>query len=423
MSRPTIKPRRDLNARSHSIRRHPGATTDRNVTPIASEALTSLVRRPLRTLLCALGTMIAVAAFVSIDGLTDTARGAVSSSFNALRATTVEFQGRTSVNPLLTQQGVTRLEHLNGVNSAGLLWDIDQQQPLTVHRTPPNEPTASGPTASLSFTAASPSALTAIGAKLQSGRLYDDGANTQHQMVALLGVAAAEQLGITSTVGNPAIFVGHSALTVVGIIGSTQQEGQVLLGVVVPQYAASVIAGPTDERRVIARTTPGAAQLIGRQGPYALDPYAPSSIDAEVPPSPSTLRASIESSLSTLLSLLALAGLAIGLVSIGTVTTLSVTQRRSEIGLRRALGYRRLDIFRLILAESAGVGILGGIIGTSLGVLTVSITAATRGWTPVLAPQVIALAPALGITVGIAAGSYPALRAMKVTPVSALRST
>jgi len=394
----------------------------RNRTPITPEALTNLIRRPLRTLLCALGTMIAVAAFVAIDGLTDTARGAVSSSFNALRATTVEFQGGTSVNPILTQQGVTRLERLNGVTSAGLLWDIDRQQPLAVHRTPPTDPTASEPTASLSFTAASPSALTAIGAKLQTGRFYDDGANTHHQMVALLGAAAAQQLGITSTIGDPAIFVGNSALTVIGIIGSTQQEGQVLLGVVVPQYVASVIAGRSDQRRVIARTAPGAAQLIGRQGPYALDPYAPSSIDAEVPPNPSMLRASIESSLSTLLSVLALAGLAIGLVSIGTVTTLSVAQRRSEIGLRRALGYRRLDIFRLILAESVGVGILGGILGTSLGVLAVSIVAASHGWTPVLATQVIALAPALGIAVGIIAGSYPALRGMSVTPVAALRS-
>lgn len=392
------------------------------MTPVTPEALTNLVRRPLRTMLCALGTMIAVAAFVAIDGLTDTARGAVSSSFNALRATTVEFQGGTSVNPILTQQGVTRLDRLNGVRSAGLLWDIDQQQPLAVRRSPPTEPTTSGTSASLSFTAASPSALTAIGAKLQNGRLYDNGANTHHQMVALLGDAAAEQLGITSTIGNPAIFVGHSALTVIGIIGSAQQEGQVLLGVVVPQYVASVIAGPTDQRRVIARTTPGAAQLIGRQGPYALDPYAPASIDAEVPPNPSTLRASIESSLSTLLSVLGLAGLMIGFVSIGTVTMLSVTQRRSEIGLRRALGYRRSDIFWLILAESAGVGILGGILGTSLGVLAVSIVAAARGWTPVLATQLIVLAPALGIAVGIVAGSYPALRATNVTPVSALRS-
>lgn len=172
----------------------------------------------------------------------------------------------------------------------------------------------------------------------------------------------------------------------------------------------------------IQSNAPGAAQLIGRQGPYALDAYAPSSIDAEVPPDPSTLRASIESSLSTLLTVLALAGLVIGLVSIGTVTTLSVAQRRSEIGPRRALGYRRSDVFRLILAGSIGVGVLGGIVGTSLGVPTVSIVAASRGWTPVLAPQVIALAPALGIAVGIVAGSYPGLRSMSVTPVSALRS-
>ena len=161
---------------------------------------------------------------------------------------------------------MARLARLRGVTSAGLVWDLDQQQPLPVAV----GPSSSGPSQTqLSVTAMSPSALPAIGSALSSGRFYDTGADLHHQMVALLGSGAASQLGISSSLGNPAINVSGIVLTVVGIVSSSQQESQALLGVIVPPYVAGVIAGNHDPRRVIARTAPGAAQLIGRQGPMS----------------------------------------------------------------------------------------------------------------------------------------------------------
>jgi putative ABC transport system permease protein len=236
------------------------------------------------------------------------------------------------------------------------------------------------------------------------------------------GAPAASQLRITSVVGSPAIFVGHSALTVIGIVKSAQQEGQALLGVIVPPYAASVIAGANDERRVIARTAPGAAQVVGRQGPYALDPYAPSQITAEVPPDPSTLRATVQGSLTNLLKILGFAGLGIGLLTITAITMLSVSQRRPEIGLRRALGYRRADIARLIVIEAAATGVLGGILGSAVGVIATVALASSSGWTPVLTAGLIPAAPLAGILVGALAGALPSIQAMRITPIAALRS-
>jgi putative ABC transport system permease protein len=285
------------------------------------EAVTSIVRQPTRTLLCALGTVIAVGALTTTNGLTESASNAVSTSFNELRATTVEFQGPST----LTEADVARLARLHGVTRAGLVWDLDQQQPLPVAV----GPSASGPSQTqLSITAMSPSALGAIGAVLSSGRFYDTGAGLHHQMVALLGSGAASQLGISSSLGNPAINVSGIVLTVVGIVSSSQQEAQALLGVIVPPYVAAVIARANDTRRVIARTSPGAAQLIGRQGPGELDPYQPGLVTAAVPPNPTTQRAQVQASLSTLLSVLSLAGLGIGFLTIAAVTIMSVAQRR-----------------------------------------------------------------------------------------------
>lgn len=379
------------------------------------EAVTSIVRQPLRTLLCALGTVVAVGAFTATNGLTQSASNAVSASFNELRATTVEFQGPAT----LSEADVARLARLRGVRSAGLVWDIDQQQPLPVGVGPS---TSGFSQTQLSITAMSSAAFPAIGAQLSSGRFYDAGADVHHQMVALLGSGAASQLGISSSLGDPAINVAGTVLTVVGIVSSSQQESQSLLGVIVPPYVAGVIAGAHDPRRVIARTIPGAAQLIGHEGPAELDPYQPSQVTAEVPPNPTTLRSRVQASLSTLLSVLSLAGLGIGFLAIAAVTIMSVAQRRSEVGLRRAVGYSRLEIARLIVLEAAGIGLLGGILGASIGVLATSAIASGNHWTPVMNTTLVLAAPLLGVAVGVLAGSYPALRAARITPMAALRS-
>ena len=379
------------------------------------EAGTSIARQPVRTLLCAIGTVVAVAAFTATNGLGQSAKNAVSNSFNELRATTVEFQGGKAFN----EASVMRLAALNGVTSAGMLSYVDQQQPLPVQRG--SDAANASTSAQLSITAASPSAFQTIGATLSSGRFYDDGADRHRQMVALLGSAAASQLGISSTLGQPAIVIRGVTVTVIGIVRSTQQESQVLLSVIVPPYVAQVIVGTSQQQIVIARTLPGAAQLVGSQGPLALDPDQPSAVVAEVPPNPSTLRSQVQASLSTLLTVLAYTGLGIGLLSIGAITIMSVAQRRSEIGLRRAIGYRRAEIARLVILEAGGMGLLGGAIGTSAGVLVTVAIAHSEGWTPVMSPIAIAIAPMLGVAVGLVAGSYPAFRATTIAPMAALR--
>lgn len=72
--------------------------------------------------------------------------------------------------------------------------------------------------------------------------------------------------------------------------------------------------------------------------------------------------------------------------------------------------------------ESASLGMIGGIIGASLGVLVVVVVSAYQVWTPVLDPYVPFLAPLAGSTIGLLSGLYPAIRASRLEPVDALRS-
>ena len=111
----------------------------------------------------------------------------------------------------------------------------------------------------------------------------------------------------------------------------------------------------------------------------------------------------------------------VGAIGIGNVTLVSVLERVDEIGLRRSVGAAKRHIAAQFLAESAGMGLIGGIVGASAGILTVVIVSATRTWTPVLDGWVPLTAPFVGFAVGVLSGIYPALRAASLEPVDALR--
>jgi putative ABC transport system permease protein len=96
-------------------------------------------------------------------------------------------------------------------------------------------------------------------------------------------------------------------------------------------------------------------------------------------------------------------------------------ERIGEIGLRRALGARARHITWQFLTESAALGLVGGIAGTSLGTAVVVGVSLHNRWTPVLDPVTLAAAPVLGLTTGLLAGLYPSWRASRIQPVEALR--
>jgi putative ABC transport system permease protein len=176
-----------------------------------------------------------------------------------------------------------------------------------------------------------------------------------------------------------------------------------------------------NEPSMIITTSEGAAQVVGSEVSFAIDPYDPSKLSIITPPDPRTLRQQVEGATDQLLYLLALLALLIGTVAIANTTLLAVMERVPEIGLRRAVGARPIHIGSVTLVEAAIVGGVGGLIGTCMGVFITAGVALAETWTAVLDWRVVILAPCIGVIAGVMAGTYPAWRATRIEPVTALQ--
>lgn len=384
------------------------------------EATAAITRRPGRSLLTALGTVVGVGAFVATTGLATTAKAQVGSSFDTLKATevTIVSSEPNGTNPFRGEVE-DRLTRLNGVIDAGVYWTIDNGG-LDARST-------AAPSATPSATpviAASPGAVRAARPILASGVVFDEFHDRTREHVAVLGRNAAEQLGIIRVDNQPAVFIGNTGYTVVGVLDSVARNQALLSAVIVPARtaAAELPSGSETTYAVLIDVAAGAANLIGRQAPLALRPDQPDALRALVPPDPRELRQQIESDVTSLLYGLAGLALIVGMIGIANTTLVAVLERRSEIGVRRALGARRRHVAFQFLAESATLGAVGGILGTSLGTITVVTAAATRDWTTTLSPLLTLPAPAVGLAAGLLAGLQPSWRASHITPATALRS-
>jgi len=114
-------------------------------------------------------------------------------------------------------------------------------------------------------------------------------------------------------------------------------------------------------------------------------------------------------------------GLVVGAMVIMNIMLVAVAERTREIGIRKALGAKRRDILSQFLVESATLSVMGAAIGIGLGIALAKVIAAVSPLPASVAPWSILLALGVGAGVGILAGMYPASRAARLDPITALR--
>jgi macrolide transport system ATP-binding/permease protein len=392
---------------------------------LLSEALAGMFARPGRTMLTVLGVVIGLTALVATLGLTRTAGNRIISQFDRVAATELFISAKPGITGIVDPRAIpwdapARLRRLNGVVAAGTMSQIDIGNSL-VSSSPVKDP-LNQTEFKLSVHAASPDLFRAVRADLETGRLPDFGHSDRADRVAVLGPDAARRLGILGVEQLPAISIGDRVYLVVGILRDVARKSELLGSVIIPEGTARHDFGLIGPGTVVVETQIGAASLIAEQARLALRPDDPRILKIEVPLEPKRVRDEVQSDVNVMLLLLGGLSLVVGAIGIANITLVSVMERTREIGLRRAIGATRGHIAAQFLFESASMGVVGGILGASLGVIIVVAVSAYQVWTPVLDPAAPFLAPFIGGTLGLLSGTYPAMRAAHLEPVEAFRN-
>src|SRR5690606_2100235 len=174
--------------------------------------------------------------------------------------------------------------------------------------------------------------------------------------------------------------------------------------------------GTPGPENVYVRVRPGRTQQVAVRLPHVLHPSSPRSISAFASAPVREVTDLVETETQNLFVLLSVVAIVLSTLTVGVVMLMTVLERRTEIGLRRAIGATRLRVACEFLVHSAWLGLLGGTAGTALGTLVTAAVALLTHAPPVTDPRVILAGPLIGTTAGLLAGVYPAIRAAHIPP-------
>ncbi|MHB1834348.1 MAG: ABC transporter permease [Solirubrobacteraceae bacterium] len=385
-----------------------------------SEALAAPSSRPGRALLTALGTVLGVGLFVLTLGLTASTNAQNNKDFNALISTEVDVSAGPQVASTISRpEALTRAERLRGLQAIGPLLEPEGTVKITHYPARPSDVSTTG---QISMLAASPGTLGVIAPTLIRGRLFNANQESRKAHVALIGGAAANILHMRDARLPWSVAIDGAPFLIEGVIGHTERHAEALLSVIIPYATARAMPGVfgREPPSLIAATTLGYTNAVAAALPAELYPQEPTLVTAAGLPEPTLLRQQINGNLTTLFVLLAGVGMIVGMVGITNSAVVSVMERISEIGVRRALGARKRQIALQFLLENLAIGTIGGILGVCLGVTALAAVTAAKQWTPILPLWVIVVAPITGSLTGLLAGVYPAIRAANADPVHAL---
>jgi putative ABC transport system permease protein len=247
-------------------------------------------------------------------------------------------------------------------------------------------------------------------------------ANVRYPAV-VLGWVAARRLGVVDLVQPTEVFIEGRWFTVVGVLNSLLLAPEIDRSALVGLPAAEAQFHASDAPDMVyVRAVPSQVVETADLLPSAAYPQDPAQVNVSQPSAALTAQAEAESAFTSLFLGLGAVALLVAGVGIANVMVISVLERRSEIGLRRALGATRALVAVQFLAESLLLSLLGGLGGIALGAAATAAYALAQGLPFVVPPLAVAGGLGAALGVGAVAGLYPASRAARLAPTQALRT-
>ena len=372
--------------------------------------LVGLRTRRLRAVLSVLGVSLGIASMVAVLGISDSSRNDLLSALDKLGTNLLvvkpgqSFAGQGEVE--LPDTASAMVGNAHGVTASSTVEDLDD---LTVRR---SDHIDKAITNALTVGATRTTLAQTVGATMRDGAFLN--AATSRYPTVVLGATAADRLGIDRVGEGVQVWINDRWYTVVGILNpvtlAPELDSYALVGL---PYAEKELGADDSPSSMYVRADPdNVSQVSSILGPTA-NPEHPEEVDVSRPSDALEARAKAKTAFTSLFLGLGAVALLVGGVGIANVMVISVLERRSEIGLRRAIGATRRHIAVQFLTESVLLGAMGGAAGVVIGVLVTGGYDANRGW---------ALAMPAYAVVGALAGAYPAVRGARVSPTTALRT-
>lgn len=382
---------------------------------VFEDAFSTCLERGVRTLLLALAFAVGCAGFVASVGFNESAKvqislGLLPSDLNIVDGS-VNYDHR-DLTELRTALG--RLRAIPSVAHAGMNLPLNDVKPSRFAE----ETGLRGP-AGAALIGVDADWLRATDPHLLLPDVVNQLDSATPQPVAFVGMEAAQRLNISCVGPGCVIWIGSRSLSVLGYLSSADPE--ISNSVLVPFALAVELSEASYEAHLRVRTKPGQARPVAEALPVTMSPDAPGKWRVQPVLDLASARRGVQTSLDRTSAILAFVALCLSGLAIGITLSFAALTRAPEIGLRRALGQSRMRIWVLFVLEGATIGFVGGVVGGSLGVLCVVAACWYLGWTPVLDPITTLASVALGCLVGLLASTYPAVRAARTDPATAVR--
>src|SRR3954452_13199916 len=383
--------------------------------------------RPLRAALSALGIAIGTAAIVAVLGLSSSSQAGLLAQIDRLGTNMLTVEAGQSITgqeaqlPREAPARINLLDNVEQVAHTALMKDKGVYRSRLIPATD---------TGGLQVRATSLNLLSVLTTGVARGAWLNPG--TAREPVAVLGRVAAQRLGIDRTFPDQRIWLGGQWFNVAGVLQSSPLESDIdnsaLIGSPAPQRSLGSLSLVQGERRpgppssiYVRSDTAHVAEVQALLAPTA-NPQAADEVNVSQPSDALTARAAAAGAFDSLFLGLGVVALIVGAVGVANIMIISVLERRSEIGLRRALGATKSQIRSQFLTESILLAVIGGIAGVLAGVVATAVYAGAKSWAVVIPAEAWAGGIASAILIGAFAGLMPAVRASRMPPTVALRT-